>query len=137
MNSHQWRLVRIDLPSHQRQVMHAVESRAVKVKIKVPVVGRQFNDLLELNQFFPLAAISDEALDRTDSQAVFAAELHQFGQPGHGSVVVQNFAEYTRWLKSGKSGEVYCRLGVSGATQHPAVFCAKRKHVTGLNQVFR
>ena len=102
------------------------------MQIEITVVGRQFHDLLQLNQFFAKTAKSDQALDRANAQAMFFAKLHQLGQPRHGAVVVQDFAKHASRLQAGHSCQVDGCLSVTCAPQHPAVLRAQRKYVAWL-----
>ena len=104
--------------------MHPVEERSIEMEIEIAVIGRQFYHLLELDEFFAFPSIRDQTLDGANFQRVLLAELHQLRQTRHRSVVVQNFAEHTGWLQSGKLGKIDRRLRVTCSTQHAAIFRA-------------
>jgi hypothetical protein len=63
-----------------------------------------------------------------------AGELHQFGQAGHGAVVVHDFADDRGGLQSGHASQVAAGFGVAGADQH-AFAGGDREDVAGLHDV--
>ena len=80
--------------------------------------------MFQLPELLALAPMGDQALDRANAQPVFVAELHQLRKTRHGAVVVQNLAQHARRLQPCHCGQIHSRLGVTGAPQHAAVFCA-------------
>ena len=118
-------------------MMRAIERGTIKMEIEIAVVGRQFHHLLALDQFFFQPPISDQALDGADAEAVLFLEFHQLRQPGHRAVIVQDFAENTGGLQTSHAREIDRRFGVPRTSKDAAVLRAKRKDVTGLDQVVR
>src|SRR6266478_2654672 len=137
VHTHERRFGLVDFAFDQREVMLAIEVRAIQVQIEIAVVSRHFHDLLQLYQLFANPAISDQTLDRTNMQAMFFVELHQFRQTCNRAIVVQNFAKHPRWLQTRHSCQVDSGLGVSCASQDAAVLCAQRKYMPGLAEVLR
>ena len=117
--------------------MRVVHRRAIQVKIEIAVIGRQFHDLLALDQFLAQPAVSDQTLDRADPQLVFFPELHQLRQSRHRPVVVQDFAKHAGWLQTRHAREIDCRFGVSRAPQHAAFLRPQRKDMPGLHEIVR
>ena len=101
-----------------------IELGAIQMQIEIAVVGGHFYDLLQLHQLLALAPVGDQTLDRANAQPVFVAELHQLRKTRHGAVVVQNLAQHARRLQACHSCQIDSGLGVTGAPQHAAVFCA-------------
>ena len=135
VHANQRRFVLINFAFDQGQMMLAVEFRTVQMQIEITVVGRHFNDLLRLYEFFAYAPMRDQTLDRTNAQAMLFAEFHQLRQPRHGTVVVQNFAEHSRRLESGHSCQIDGGLGVPGASQDTSVLRAQWKDMPGLVEI--
>lgn len=88
-----------------------------------------------LDQFFPAVAVFDELLDGDQFEAESAAVLEQFGEAGHGAILVENFAEHAGGGQAGEDGEVDGRLGVAGALQDAARSGAEGKDVARLDQL--
>ena len=99
-------------------MVDAIEGRAIEMKIEVAIIGRELHDLLRFDELFREPAMSDQALDSADAQAMFLPELHQLRQPRHRSVIVQNFAENPGRLESRHPREIHGRFRVTGATEH-------------------
>ena len=76
VHAHQCRLVFIDLAFHEREMMLPIEFRAIQMQIEVAVIGRHFDDLLQLHQLLANAAVRDQSLDRANAEAVFLVEFH-------------------------------------------------------------
>ena len=76
VHAHQRRFVLVDLAFDEREMMHPVNDRSIKMQIEIAVIGRQFHHLLEFDEFFAFAPVSDQTLDRANPHPVFFAELH-------------------------------------------------------------
>src|SRR2546430_7682676 len=98
------------------------------MQIEIAVIGRHFHYLLELDQFLAFAPVSDQTLNRADTQSVLLAKLHQLWQPRHRSVVMQNFTKHTHWLQTGHSRKINGRFRMPGATQHAAILRSQWKY---------
>ena len=68
---------------------------------------------------------------------MFFSELHQFREPRHRPIVVQDFTEDARRLESGQARQIDRRLGMPSAAEDAPVLGAKRKDMSGLNQILR
>ena len=115
VDAHQRRFVLVDLAFYQREMMLAIELRAVEVQIEIAIIGRHFYDLFQFYQFFADAAVCDQALDGANAEAMLLAELHQLRQSSHRAIVVQNLAKHSSRLQRSHACKVDRRLGVSGA----------------------
>ena len=73
--------------------------------------------------------------DGDQREVVGVRELAQFGQPGHGAVVVDHLGQHARLRQPGQPGQVYRGLGVPGAAQDAALGITEREYVTGPGQV--
>ena len=67
MHANQRRFVLVDLAFHHREMMLAVEFRAVQVQIEIAVLSRHFYDLFQLHQLFANPAMRDQTLNRANA----------------------------------------------------------------------
>ena len=137
MHAHERRFRFRDGAFHQGEVVRVIDERAIHVQVEVAPVGRHLDDLLAFDEPLARAPVGDEGFDRAELQLVFAAEFQQLGQPRHGAVGVEDFAEHARRGKPGEPREIDAGLGVSGAPQDAPGFCAQWKDVAGLDEVVR
>src|SRR6266536_5567491 len=137
VDAYQRWFVLVDLAFHEREMMLAIELRAVQMQIKVAVISRHFYDLFQFHQLFADAAVRDQVLDGANPQAMLPAELHQLRQSRHCTIVVQNLAKHSSRLQTSHARKVDRRLGMPGAAQHTAIFRPQWKNVTWLRKVFR
>src|SRR5438105_9131369 len=117
--------------------MRAIEFRPVKMQVEFAVVGWEPHNLLALNELFPNAPMGDQALNRANSKSVLLADLHQFGQTRHRTIMMQNFTKHPRGSETGHGGEVNCRFGVTCTPENTAILSPQWKDVARLNQVVR
>src|SRR5256885_17212167 len=98
------------------------------MQIEIAVIGRHFHYLLELDQFLALSPVSDQTLNRADTQSVLLAKLHQLWQPRHRSVVMQNFTKHARRLQPGQARKIDSRFRMPSPTQHAAILGSQWKY---------
>src|SRR5580698_3995516 len=101
------------------------------MQIKITIVGGEIYDFDTLDEFLALAAVFDEVLDGTNLELVFAGEFDELRQPGHGAVVVHDFAEDADGPAIGEGDEVDDGLGMAGALEDAAGLGSQGKHVAG------
>ena len=88
-----------------------------------------------MHQAFGAAAVLDQIGNGADLQAVFGSKQLEVGQPGHGAVVLHDFADHGAGVAAGHGRQVATRFGVAGAHENAAFNRLKRENVTGLHQV--
>ena len=135
MDAHQHRLAVGDVALDQREVMLAVHGGAIEQQVEGAVVGRQLHALLQLDELFAAAAVFDEIEDGAELELVLLLEREQVGQPRHGAVVLDDFAEHAGGIEARQAREVDRGLGVAAALEHAARLGAQRKDVAGLDEV--
>ena len=77
MNANYRRFFRIDMAFDECEMVPFIHRRAIEVQFEYPIVRRQGDCLLSLDQFLLFSAISDQVLDAADSQPVLSLELDQ------------------------------------------------------------
>ncbi len=135
MDAHKGGFRRGYFPLHQRDMVHAIDQRAVKVEVEIPEVRGHENSLLAFDQSLALAAMCDQVLDRTHFKSVLAFEFDQIRQTGHGSVLLHDLADDSGGIESGKLGEIDSRLGMPSAAEHPPVLGLEREDMAGLDEI--
>ena len=137
VDAHERRLAGGNLSEHQRDVVQAIDQRAVKMQVEIPVIGRHQNRFLALDQLLALPAVGDEVLDRAELQPVLALEFHQIRKPRHRAVFLENFANDAGRIEPRQPGQVHGGFGVSRSLKNPAGLCLQREHVPGLDEIGR
>lgn len=135
MDAHKRGFRRGYFPLHQRDMVHAINQRAVKVEVEIPEVSGHENSLLALDQSLALAAMCDEVLDRTHFKSVLAFEFDQIWQAGHGTVLFHDLADDSGGIESGKPREIDSRLGMPSAAEHPPVLGLEGEDMAGLDEI--
>ena len=64
-------------------------------------------------------------------------KLAELGHPGHGAVVVHDFADHAGGIEPGDARQVDRRLGLARPHEHAAGSRPQGKHVPGARQVLR
>ena len=105
----------------QREVLRAIDGRAVAVRREVTVSSRQprLGDPLD----------QDQVVDRDHRQAVLVGERPQLRRALHRAVVVDHLDQDARGRQACQPGQVDGRLGVAPADQDPALAVAQREHM--------
>ena len=68
-------------------------------------------------------------------RVVLAAEFGEFGNAGHGAVVVHDLADDAGGNEPGETGEIDGGFGLSGANEDSAFAGAQRKGVAGTREI--
>ena len=118
------------------KVVNAVHGGAVEVKLEVAAVCWQADGFDFLNEALALAAVFDEVFDGAKFELVLGGEGAKFGQAGHGSVVVHDFADDGDGAASGQASEINGGFGVSGALEDTSVFGSQGEDVARLDEIF-
>ena len=127
MDAHQHLGVLLDRSHHHGHVLFAGDVVHVRVHAKLAVRRRQARRSHAVHVPLVLHAVLDDVGDGDDLQAVLDRELAQVGQPGHGAVLVHDFANHRRRRHPRDQGQIDRRLGLPGPFQHAAFFRAQRK----------
>ena len=136
MDTHQDRLLRIDFPFDQRNVLLFVDLVLENEGAKLSNVQRQACFGYRSHQHLALHAVMDEVLDGDDLETETVRKFHQLRHSGHRSVVVHDFADDSRRRQAGQAGQINGSLSLTGPFQHAAGPGAQRKHVAGAHEVF-
>lgn len=77
----------------------------------------------------------NEIGDSADFKAVLAGKLDEIGEPGHGAIGLEDFANDRCRCQPCQRSEVAAGFRVPGAHQHPAPHSLNRKNMARLNEV--
>ncbi len=135
MHPHQHIAAVGDVAPDQGQVLGAVDDAAIAQGPELPVPGRDGRLGDPLDMPFAAAPVCHQIRDRDRQQPVFGGEPHQFRQPGHGPVVVDDLTDNPGRTQPRQPGQIHRRLGVAGAAQHPTGLRPQRKDVAGPGDV--
>lgn len=89
-----------------------------------------------LNEALALTTVFDEAFNGAKFELVSNGEGAKFGQTGHGTVVVHDFADDGYRAAAGQASEVDGGFGVSGSLEDASVFGPQGEDVSRLDEVF-
>ena len=135
MDAHQHVRGAVHVALDHRQVVLAVDDRAVADRGPLAELRGQAGGGAALDQSLGAAAVLDEVGDRDELEPVLGRVGHQVGHAGHRAVVVGDLADHAGRDQPREAGEVDRRLGVAGALQHAAGLGAQREDVARLDQV--
>src|SRR5436190_9768832 len=116
-------------------MLDAINERPVKVKIKIAVLRRHFDDLFAFDEPLALTPIRDEILDAANLEPMLLLEDQQLWEPSRRAVGIEGFADHSGGNEPGKARQVDARFGVTRTAENAARFGAQREDVSGLNQI--
>ena len=136
MNTHQYRLRRVDLSLDQRHVLFLGDFVLEYEGAKLADVQRQVGFSDGAHQHLALHAVMDQVLDGDDLESEALGEFHQLRHPCHGAIVVHDLTDDARRRQPRQARQIDGALGLPGAFQDTAGAGAQGEDVTRANQVF-
>ena len=118
-------------------MLGGVDAGAVGHGAEDAVAGGQMGLRDALDHLLVVQPVGDDLGDADDVDAVPGGELLQLGHPGHGAVLVHDFADDAGGLQPGQLGQVHDGLRLAGAHEHAALLVAEGEQVAGARQLLR
>src|SRR4029453_17488509 len=106
---------------HQHQLLFA--ARLVAEDLRLPLLAADRDKRAgrnTLDQMVLFQPISDEVSNGADLEAVRSREIHQIVEARHGAVFAHDLADHSAGIEAGESGDVYCRLRMTGSHEDSA-----------------
>lgn len=125
----------VELTHGEGEMDAVIGQGAEQVQGPVPVgVGKRLGEQ-GLDKFLAIVAVLDQLLDGDELEAELLAELDQFREACHGSVLIEDFTKDPGWGKAGEYGEINGRLGMPGALQDAARARAQGEDMAWLDKL--
>ncbi len=138
VHSHQNIFPPRDIPSHQGQVLFAVDGADKSDGLEVAPSGAQaaFGAAFEE---MPVCAVpvADQAGDRNHQHSVLFAEFQELRHARHGAVFIHDFADDAAGFQAGQAREVDGGLGLPRPDENSAFPRAQGENVTGTGEIAR
>ena len=118
-------------------MMRSVGEDSIEVAGKIAVVSWKIDSFLKLNKALSPAAVLYDLSDRACLETVLFLILSKVTNPGHGAIFVHYLAEHSSGRQACNPRKIDSSLGMPGPAENAAIFCLKRKDMTGLNEALR
>ena len=135
MHPNERRLVGVDRSLYESQMVLLIHGGPVEEHLEFAEVGRHLDLLLSVDKFLALAAIGDEILDRADLELMDFAKLEEVRQAGHGAVLVENLADDSGGIETGKTSQINARLRMARTAQDTSLGSLQGEDVARLTQI--
>ena len=137
VDPHQDGFVGVDLPLHQGDVLVVVHIVVIGDGGELPQVGGQFDGGPAVDEGLVPQPVLHQVGDGGDLDIVLFGKFLQVRHPGHGAVILHDFADHRGALETRQAGQVRGTLGLPGAHQNPALPGPDGKNVPRAHQVVR
>ena len=128
-------IARFPAAHHQSQVHALTGGIAKRVGREWSVGGLQAAGPQLFQQRRFAAAVFNQRGNRANLQPMAGGKNLQIRQPGHGAVVVHDFADHRSGRATRHRRQITARFGMAGAHQHATIHCLQGKNMAGLHQI--
>ena len=137
VDADQDRLVGVDVAEDERHVVDVVDVVLEDDRVKLAETGREPRRRSAMDEALVAQAVGHQILDRHDLERVLTGEFDEIGKTRHRAVVVHDLADDTGRTTAREPRKVDGAFGLPDTAEHSALAGAKRKDVTGADDVRR